>query len=90
MAPIYYCSKRQNTVETSTFGSEFIAMKLVCEYICGLRYRLRMMGISFSNPCFVYGYNKSALYNTTLPESNLNKKSKSIAYHAVRELVATG
>ena len=28
MAPIYYCSKHQNTVETSTFGSEFMAMKL--------------------------------------------------------------
>ena len=28
MAPIYYCSKRQNIVETSTFGSYFIAMKL--------------------------------------------------------------
>ena len=36
MAPIYYCLKRQNTVETSTFGSEFMAMKLACEYIRGL------------------------------------------------------
>ena len=31
MAPIYYCSKRQNTVETSTFGSDFMSMKLTCE-----------------------------------------------------------
>ena len=36
MAPIYYCSKGQNTVETSTFGSEFTAMKLTCKYIGGL------------------------------------------------------
>ena len=36
MAPIYYCSKLQNTVETSTLGSEFMAMKLSCDYICGL------------------------------------------------------
>ena len=28
MAPIYYCSKRQNTVETSTFSSEFMDMNL--------------------------------------------------------------
>ena len=35
-APTCYCSKRQNTVETSTFGSEFMAMKLACEYIRGL------------------------------------------------------
>ena len=37
MEPIYYCSKRQNTVETSTLGSEFMAMKLAYKYICGLR-----------------------------------------------------
>ena len=49
-----------------------------------------MMGITFSDTCFVYGYNKLVLYKTTLPESNLNKKSNSIAYHAVREGVATG
>ena len=65
MAPIYYCSKCQNTVETSTFGSEFMAMKLACKYICGLQYKLRMMGIPFSDPCFVYGDNKLVLYNTT-------------------------
>ena len=90
MAPIYYCSKLQNTVETSTFGSEFMALKLACEYIHCLRYKLRMMGIPFSDHLFVYGDNKSVLYNTTLPESTLKKKSNSIAYHAVRYGVATG
>ena len=90
MAPIYYCSKRQNTVETSTFGSEFMAMKLACEYIRGLEYKLRMMGISFFGPCFVYGDNKSVLYNTKLPESILKNKSNAISYHAVREEFATG
>ena len=29
-APIYWFSKRQNGVECSTFGSEFIAMKQFC------------------------------------------------------------
>ena len=45
MAPVYWYSKRQNTVETSTFGSEFVAMKQCTEYVRGLRYRMRMMGI---------------------------------------------
>ena len=48
------------------------------------------MGIPFSDPCFVYGDNKLVLYNTTLYESTLKKKSNSIAYHAVREGVTTG
>ena len=84
-APIYNCLKSQNTVETSTFGSEFMDMKLACEYIRGLRYNLRIMGIPFSDTCFMYGDNKLVLYNTTLPESTMKKNSNSIAYNDVRE-----
>jgi hypothetical protein len=39
-SPIMWYSKRQNTVETSSFGSEFVAMKTAVEMIEGLRYKL--------------------------------------------------
>ena len=35
-APIYWFSKQQTLCETSTYGSEFIAMKQACEYVRGL------------------------------------------------------
>ena len=44
-APITWYSKRQNTVEASTFGSEFIALRVGCEMNDGLRYKLRIMGV---------------------------------------------
>ena len=75
-------------METSTFGSEFVALKHATEHIRGFKYKLRMMRISFPDPCYVYGNSKSVLYNTTLPESTLNKKSNSISYHVVRQGVA--
>lgn len=84
-APIYWSSKKQNSVETSSFGSEFMAMKHCTEYVRGLRYKLRMMGIPCELPTFIYGDNKSVLSNTTVPDSTLKKKSNSIAYHFVRE-----
>jgi len=87
-APIYWSSKKQNSCETSTFGSEFVAMKQATEYVRGLRYKLRMMGIKVDEPAFVFGDNKSVLCNTTAPESTLKKKSNAIAYHFVREGVA--
>ena len=87
-APIYWMSKKQTSVETSSFGSEFIAMKQCTEYIRGLRYKLRMMGIPCNDPTFVFGDNQSVLANTTAPDSTLKKKSQSIAYHFVREGVA--
>jgi hypothetical protein len=33
--PILWFSKRQNTVELSTFGSEFVAMRIAIEMIEG-------------------------------------------------------
>jgi len=35
-APILWCSKQQNTVEASTFGSEIMALKNAMELIEGL------------------------------------------------------
>ena len=87
-APVYWMSKKQTSVETSSFGSEFIAMKQCTEYIRGLRYKLRMMGIPCTDPSFIFGDNQSVLANTTAPDSTLKKKSQSIAYHFVREGVA--
>jgi hypothetical protein len=82
---VYWMSKKQASVESSSFGSEFVAMKMCCEYIRGLRYKLRMMGIPCDGPAYISGDNQSVLANTTIPDSTLKKKSQSICYHFVRE-----
>ena len=84
-ALVYWMSKKQTSVESSSFGSEFIAMKQCCEYVRGLRYKLRMMGIPCEGPAYIHGDNQSVLANTSIPDSTLKKKSQSIAYHFVRE-----
>jgi hypothetical protein len=43
-----------------------------------------------TGPSFIYGDNKSQVTNSSVPESTLKKKSHSICYHAIRELVAMG
>ena len=89
-APIYWYSKRQNSIETSSFGSEFVAMKHACEYVRSLRYHLRMMGIPVTDPTYIRGDNQSVLFNSSVPESILKKKHHSVAYHFVREGSAAG
>ena len=44
-APIIWYSKRQNTVEASSFGSEFVALRISTQMIESLRYKLRSFGI---------------------------------------------
>ena len=68
---VYWSSKKQTIVESSLFGSEFIAMKQCCEYIRGLQYKLRMMGIPVIGPSRIYGDNQSVLVNTSIPDSVL-------------------
>jgi hypothetical protein len=90
MAPIVWFSKRHPTVEPSVFGAESVVMKNGIETCRGLRYKLRMMGVTLSGPTFVYGDNMSVVHNPQRPESVLKNKSNSICYHAVRESAAMG
>jgi hypothetical protein len=60
-----------------------MAMKAATEYVRGLRFKLQMMGIPVESHTYVY--NQSVLANTTMPHSNLKKKSNAIAFHFVRE-----
>jgi hypothetical protein len=87
-APIIWFSKRQNTVESSTFGSEFIALKIAIDQIEAIRYKLRMFGIPLEGCTSIFCDNESVVKNTTRSESTLGKKHLSIAYHRCREAVA--
>ena len=81
-------SKRQNTVETSTYGSELVAGKIATEMIMEFRYKLRMLGIPVDGPSILLGDNLSMVKNCTLPSSTLKKRHNALAYHRVREAVA--
>jgi Fe-S-cluster containining protein len=87
-APILWFSKKQSTIETSSFGSEFQALKVGMELLIGLRYKIRMMGVPLEGYAHVKVDNMSVVKNTSVPESQLKKKSNSIAYHFVRQQVA--
>jgi hypothetical protein len=87
-SPIVWFTKKQNSVETSTFGSEFMAVKTAIEMIKGMRYKLRMMGIPLDGHAHLRVDNMSVVINASAPDSTLKKKSNAIAYHFTRESVA--
>ena len=84
-APILWYSKTQNTVEASTFSSEFIAMKTCIEACQCLRFKLRMFGVPMDevHATHILCDNESVVKNYTI-ESVLNKKHNFIAYHYMR------
>jgi len=87
-ALIVWHSKKQSSIQMSSFGSEFCAMKTGTESIEGLCCKLRMMGVPIDGPCHVKADNLSVVRNSSQPETTLKKKSNSIAFHCVRERAA--
>jgi hypothetical protein len=87
--PVEWFSKRQKTVETATYGSEFVAAKIATEQIMDLRYTLRMMGVPLDGKAYMFGDNQSVITSGTIPHSSLNKRHNALAYHRVREAIAS-
>jgi hypothetical protein len=88
--PILWHSKRQNTVESSTFGSEFLVLRTAVDMIEGLQCKLRMMGIPLDLITLVFCDNEDVVKNITAPESPLKKKHVTICYHRCHEALAAG
>jgi hypothetical protein len=88
-APIIFYSKKQGSIETGSFGSEFSALKTAAELVEGLHYKLRMMGCPLDGPTCMFADNMSIVHHCSKPESTLKKKWNSIAFYCVRSLCAT-
>jgi len=88
--PIDWYSKKQPTVETATYGSEFVAAKTATEQIMDLRFTLKSMGVPVEEKSYLLGDNQSVITSSTLPHSTLSKRHNALAYHRVRSAVAAG
>jgi hypothetical protein len=87
--PVEWFSKRQKCVETATYGSEFVAARIATEQIMDLRYTLRMLGVPLDGKAYMFGDNQSVITSSTIPHSSLNKRHNALAYHRVREAIAS-
>jgi hypothetical protein len=89
-SPTIWYSKALKNIETLTFGSEFVALRLATEIIRGLCYKLHMFCVPINGPANVLVDNDTVIKNATIPSSILQKKHNSMCYHYVRESVAAG
>ena len=70
-APIIWFAKRQNTVDSSSFGSEFIALQAAKDMVVALRYKLQMFWVPIDGPANVCCDNNGVVKNTTITQSML-------------------
>jgi hypothetical protein len=86
--PIDWFSKKQATVETATYGSEFVAARTCVEQIIDLRNVLRYLGVPICNKSYVFGDNESVVNSSSILHSKLHKRHTALSFHHVREAVA--
>ena len=79
--PVDWYSKKQATVETATYGSEFVAAKTATEQIMDIRQTLRYLGAPITTKSFLFGYNRSVVTSATLPHFTLTKRHNILAFH---------
>jgi len=87
--PLEWFSKRQNTVETATYGSEFVAARIATDQIIDIRTTLRYLGVPVDGKSYMFGDNQSVVTSSTVPHSGLNKRHNALSYHRVREAIAS-
>ena len=88
--PIDWFSKLQATVETATYGSEFVATRQCVEQIIDLRLTLRYLGVPIEGSSYLFGDNKSVVDSSTMPHGKLHKRHHALSFHKTREAVAAG
>ena len=88
--PIDWFSKRQSTVETATYGSEFVAARTCVEQVMDLRSTLRYLGVPIRGMSWMFGDNESVVNSSAKPHAKLHKRHTALSFHRVREAIAAG
>ncbi len=88
--PIDWFSKKQSTVETATYGSEFIAGRTCVEQAMDLRTTFRYLGVPINSTSYMFGDNDSMINSSRRTDAKLHKRHVALSFHRVREAVASG
>jgi hypothetical protein len=88
--PIDWYSKKQATVETATYGSEFVAARTCVEQIVDLRTTLYYLGVPVRDKSYMFGDNKSVVDSSMQVHAKLHKRHTILSFHRVREAIASG
>ena len=78
--PVDWYSKKQATVETATYGSEFIAAKTATEQIMDIMQTLRYLGAPITTKSILFGDNRSVVTSATLAPLHQRKGTTSLHF----------
>jgi hypothetical protein len=81
-------SKKQATIETATYGFEFVAACTCVDQIVDLRTTLCYLSVPLRDKSYVFGDNKTVMDSSTIPHAKLHKRHIALSFHHVCEAIA--
>jgi len=85
--PIDWYCKKQPTVATATYGSEFVAARTCVEQVIDLHYTLHYLGVPIWQKSYMFGNNKAVVDRSTIPQAKLHRRHTILSFHHVCEAI---
>ena len=76
--------------EKSTCGCEFVACQNVIEEVLGIRELVRFLGYKVDKPSRIFCDNKGVVVTACSINMMIKKRSIALAFHCVKEAIASG
>ncbi len=86
--PIDWYSKKMATVETATYGAEYVSARTYVEQVIELRNTLRYLDVPVHEKSYMFGDNESVVNRSVQPHAKLHKRHNPLSFHRVRKAVA--
>ena len=87
--PFKWFSKKQSTIKTATYESEYTAAQIAVDHIISHRLMLHYMRVPIENVTYLFGDNRSVVDSSTVPHIKLHKRHNALSFHRVQEAIAS-
>ena len=85
--PVDWYSSKQITVDTATYGSEFVSARTCVEHIIYLMYTLWYIGVTFLQKSYIFVDNKYVVDSSIYPYAKIHKRHIVLSFHHFWEAI---
>jgi len=86
--PICWFSMKLNTVETSTYDSDFSTLLFAVDQVMSICQDQRYLAVPIAGPSYIFTDNKAVVDSSVNPSYRLKKRHKILSWHTVCQAVA--
>ena len=87
--PLEWYSKKQSSIKTTTYGSEYTAAQIAVDHIVNHRNMPHYMSVPVEKVIYLFGDNISVVDSSSITRAKLHKRHNALSFHKVQEVIAS-